>query len=103
MAGMIASGAYVGKNDYARATKAAMTVPAMMMDEIQAPVISEELETAPGATAKANAPAVKAAVPAVQAAMPATKTSAPQAAPKGDSIAALIASPAATGDVGETQ
>jgi hypothetical protein len=90
LGGLIASGAFAGPNDYARATKVANTVPAMMMDELQTPVITTE--------------PVAAVTPAVApTAIPATKTSAPLAAAHKDSIAALISTPAVTGDVGETQ
>jgi cell division protein FtsI (penicillin-binding protein 3) len=52
LANMVASGAYVGKNDYAKTTKVA-TVPAMMMDEIQTP----EITAAPIAAAATTPPA----------------------------------------------
>jgi hypothetical protein len=86
LSSLIASGAFAGPNDYVRATKVA-TLPAMMMDEINTPIITLE--------------PVGAAAPA--AAIPATKASALIAAPHKDSIAALINAPATTGDVGETQ
>jgi cell division protein FtsI (penicillin-binding protein 3) len=81
---MIASGEFVGKNDYARATKLA-TVPAMMMDEIQTPLITE------------------ADTPAAASTPPVAKASAPIAAAHTDAIAALIKAPATRGDVGATQ
>ncbi|TAL01710.1 MAG: penicillin-binding protein 2 [Rhodospirillaceae bacterium] len=78
LASLVSSGAFAGPNDYARITKAVATVPAMMMDEIQTPIITTE-------------PVAANATPG-----PASR--------KGDSIAALIdtRTPAA-GDTGETQ
>lgn len=83
---LIASGAFAGPNDYARATKVA-AVPKMMMDEIETPSITEE-----------SAAAITTTV-----AIPATKASAPIPAAHKDAIAALISAPATTGDAGETQ
>jgi cell division protein FtsI (penicillin-binding protein 3) len=78
LASMVASGAYASKNDYARTRTA--SVPAMMMDELNTPVITAAAETAP-----APAPAA----PAVQ---------------PGDAIARLIAAKATVaGDAGATE
>jgi len=78
LATLVSSGAFAGPNDYARITKAVATVPAMMMDEIQTPIITAD----PGAAA----PAAR---------------STPH---KGDAIAALIdARTPAAGESGETQ
>jgi len=46
LASMVASGMFAGKNDYVRATKAA-SVPNMMLDELNTPVITTAVETTP--------------------------------------------------------
>jgi len=80
LATLVSSGAFAGPNDYARITKA-VAVPAMMMDEIQTPVITTET-----VAAKPTAPPVT------------------PVAHKADSIAALIETRTpAVGDAGETQ